>query len=159
MRSRDQVSRVESVGGTPFHVCGVLAYINPRGRLPSIVKEFPCPVLAILVASAGALAGSSIPQPIRYLGCRGPSLRPADFLKTLKPKPQEYESHDVTCGFSSNLRAKDAKRDRGKQAANTCIDRAHGCLRCALTVSQVSCAVATALFSSSFDFVLRVGAV
>ena len=73
-------------------------------------------------------------------------------------------SHTYVYFAAMDLRAKDVevskpKRDRGKQAANTCIDRAHGCLRCALTVSRVSCAVAMALFSSSFEFLLRVGAV
>ena len=75
-----------------------------------------------------------------------------------------HMSHTYVYFAAMDLRAKDVevskpKRDRGKQAANTCIDRAHGCLRCALTVSRVSCAVAMALFSSSFEFVLRVGAV
>ena len=123
---------MESVGGTPFHVCGILAYINPRGRLPSIVKEFPCPVLAILVASAGALAGSSIPQPTRYLGCRGPSLRPADFAnlpKSIAPN-----------AFCAAIRLRDedvespkSKRERCKKA--TWIDKAHDGRRFALTVN------------------------
>ena len=144
LRSRitngEQVSRVEGVVGTPFHVFGVLAYVNPCGRLPSIVKEISCPVLAVLVASAGALARSSIPQPTRYLGCRGPSLRRADFEK----KQTQTRCH-IGYLAAMDLRAKDVevskpKRDRGKQAANTCIGTAHGCLRCALTVSRVSCA-------------------
>ena len=96
------------------------------------------------------------PTTYQILGLSRPKLAAGRFFKNSQTQTARIW---VICGFGSNLRAKDAKRDRGKQAANTCIDRARGCLRCALTVSQVSCAVATALFSSSFNFVLRVGAV
>ena len=112
-------------------IFGVLACINPYDRLPSIVKEFPCPVLAVLMVS-GARARSSIPQPTRYLGCRGPSLRTADFAnlpKSIAP--------NAFCA-AIRLRVEDvespkSKRERCKKA--TWIDKAHDGRRCALTVN------------------------
>ena len=54
-------------------------------------------------------------------------------------------SHTYVYFAAMDLRAKDVevskpKRDRGKQAANTCIDRAHGCLRCSIdSVTSFMC--------------------
>ena len=114
LRSRitngEQVSRVEGVGGTPLQVFDVLAYVNPCGRFrqePMLeVASHNLPNTWVVVAQAcGGQNLSKLPNPNGKVS---------------------YESHVYFAAM--DLRAKDVeiskpKRERGKQAANTCIDR------------------------------------
>ena len=144
-------------------LCACVKFVCEFVCVKLLYVKFVCVCVKLLYVSVCAGGGG---RRRRHPGYRIKNKNPTQRCgeKSQTQTARCHMSHTYVYFAAMDLRAKDVevskpKRDRGKQAANTCIDRAHGCLRCALTVSRVSCAVAMALFSSSFEFVLRVGAV